>query len=82
MDVDSLPNLSGHPFQTRAMDKDDIRMFRRWHKQAAIRARDAGFDIVYVYATHGYLISNFLNPRMNTRSDEYGGSLENRVRLM
>ncbi|WP_050927708.1 FAD-dependent oxidoreductase [Aestuariivita boseongensis] len=81
MDVDSVPNLAGHPFQTRAMDKTDIRNFRHWHKRAALRARDAGFDVVYVYATHGYLISNFLNPRMNTRSDEYGGSLENRVRL-
>ena len=82
MDVDSVPNLAGHPFQTRAMDKSDIRTFRHWHKRAALRARDAGFDVVYVYATHGYLISNFLNPRMNTRSDEYGGSLENRVRLV
>ena len=81
MDVDSFPNLAGHPFQTRAMDKTDIKTFRHWHKRAALRARDAGFDIVYVYATHGYLISNFLNPRINTRSDEYGGSLENRTRL-
>ena len=81
MDVASVPNLAGHPSQTRAMDKTDIRTFRHWHKRAALRARDAGFDVVYVYATHGYLVSNFLNPRMNTRSDEYGGSLENRVRL-
>lgn len=81
MDVASVPNLAGHPFQTRAMDKTDIRTFRSWHKRAALRAREAGFDVVYVYATHGYLIDNFLNPRMNTRSDEYGGSLENRVRL-
>ncbi|MEO1200982.1 MAG: FAD-dependent oxidoreductase [Pseudomonadota bacterium] len=82
LDLDSFPNLSGHPFQTRAMDKADIRMFRQWHKRAALRAKEAGFDIIYVYATHGYLISNFLNPRMNSRSDEYGGSLENRVRLV
>ncbi len=81
MDVDSRPNVKGHPYQTRAMDKQDIRDLRRWHRKAALRARDAGFDIVYVYATHGYLISNFLHPRVNTRSDEYGGSLENRVRL-
>ncbi|MGR3615112.1 MAG: oxidoreductase [Paracoccaceae bacterium] len=81
MDVDSRPNTKGHPFQTRAMDKQDIRDLRHWHRRAALRARDAGFDVVYVYATHGYLISNFLNPRVNTRSDEYGGSLENRVRL-
>ncbi len=82
MDVDSFPNLAGHPFQTRAMDKTDIKTFRHWHRRAALRAKDAGFDVVYVYATHGYLISNFLNPRMNTRGDEYGGSLENRVRLV
>ena len=82
LDTGCFPNLEGHPFQTRAMDKDDIRTFRRWHRLAALRAKDAGFDIVYVYATHGYLISNFLNPRMNTRGDEYGGSLENRTRLL
>lgn len=82
MDLGSYPNSSGHPFQTRAMDKSDIRTFRHWHRKAALRAKEAEFDIVYVYATHGYLISNFLNPRMNTRSDEYGGSLENRVRLV
>ena len=81
MDVASVPNLAGMPFQCRAMDKTDIRTFRHWHKRAALRARDAGFDVVYVYATHGYLVSNFLNPRMNTRSDEYGGSMENRLRL-
>ncbi|MEI4263823.1 oxidoreductase [Roseovarius sp. D0-M9] len=82
MDVTSLPNGAGHPFQTRAMDKTDIRNLRRWHRKAALRARDAGFDIVYVYATHTYLLSNFLDPRINTRTDEYGGSLENRVRLV
>lgn len=82
MDIDSLPNSKGHPYQSKMMDKEDIRTFRRWHKRAALRARDAGFDIVYVYATHGYLLSNFLNPRVNTRSDEYGGSLENRTRLV
>ena len=82
MDITSMPNLAGHPYQTRAMDKTDIRNLRRWHRKAALRARDAGFDIVYVYATHTYLLSNFLSPRINTRSDEYGGSLENRTRLI
>jgi dimethylamine/trimethylamine dehydrogenase len=77
-----MPNLAGHPFQTRSMDKTDIRNLRRWHRKAAIRARDAGFDVVYVYATHGYLLANFLDPAINQRSDEYGGTLENRVRLV
>ena len=54
----------------------------KWHREAALRAKAAGFDIVYVYATHGYLLSHFLSPETNTRSDEYGGSLENRVRLV
>jgi len=82
LDINSVPNLAGHPWQTRAMDKTDIADLRRWHRKAAIRARDAGFDIVYVYATHGYLLANFLDARTNTRGDEYGGSLENRVRLV
>jgi dimethylamine/trimethylamine dehydrogenase len=82
MDVADRPNGVGHPFQSRAMDKEDIRTLRRWHRNAALRARAAGFDIVYVYATHGYLLSNFLDPGTNTRTDEYGGSLENRTRLV
>ncbi len=47
-----------------------------------MRAREAGFDIVYIYATHLYLLSQFLSPLHNHRTDEYGGSLENRVRLV
>ena len=82
MDVASRPNGVGHPFQSRAMDKSDIRDFRRWHRNAALRAKAAEFDIVYVYATHGYLLAHFLDPETKTRSDEYGGSLENRTRLV
>ncbi|MCP4472261.1 MAG: NADH:flavin oxidoreductase [Gammaproteobacteria bacterium] len=82
MDVDHMPNAVGYPFQARRMDKSDIREVRRWHRNAAIRAKQAGFDIVYVYATHHYMLANFLNPKTNTRTDEYGGSLENRVRLV
>jgi dimethylamine/trimethylamine dehydrogenase len=82
MDVASRPNGVGHPFQSRAMDKEDIRTLRRWHRNAALRAKAAEFDIVYVYATHGYLLAHFLDPETNTRSDEYGGSLENRTRLV
>ena len=78
----SLMNTSGNPFQTRAMDKSDIKNVRMWHRNAALRAKEAGFDIVYVYATHGYLISQFLSPTTNKRIDEYGGSLGNRIRFM
>ncbi|MEX0301488.1 MAG: FAD-dependent oxidoreductase [Leisingera sp.] len=70
------------PKQARAMDKQDIRNLRRWHRDAARRAKQAGFDIVYVYAGHQMtLAQHFLLPQFNKRSDEYGGSLENRVRL-
>jgi dimethylamine/trimethylamine dehydrogenase len=82
MDVASRPNGVGHPFQSRAMDKEDIRNFRRWHRNAALRACEAGFDLVYVYATHHYMLAHFLSPETNTRVDEYGGSLENRTRLV
>ncbi len=81
-DVAGAPNLVGHPYQTRAMDKADIKEFRKWHRDAALRAKQAGFDVVYVYATHGYLLARFLSPFGNTRTDEYGGSLENRTRLI
>jgi dimethylamine/trimethylamine dehydrogenase len=64
------------------MDKSDIRELRRWHRNAALRAKEAGFDVVYVYATHGYLLSHFLSADTNDRSDEYGGSMENRSRLL
>jgi len=82
MDVVSMPNWNADPYQSRAMTKSDIRDLRGWHRDAALRAKDAGFDIVYVYATHHYLLSNFLNPTLNTRGDEYGGSQENRMRLV
>ncbi len=82
MDVADRPNGVGHPFQSRAMDKEDIRTLRRWYRNAALRAKAAEFDIVYVYATHGYLLAHFLDPETNTRSDEYGGSLKNRTRLV
>ena len=73
---------SAMPKHARAMDKDDIRQFRRWHRDAALRAKEAGADIIYVYAGHSMSIAqHFMLSHMNTRGDEYGGSLENRVRL-
>lgn len=77
----SLPAGIRDPVQTKVMDKQDIRDLKRWHREAALRAKDAGFDIIYVYAAHWYLILQFLLPS-NQRTDEYGGSLENRARLL
>ncbi|HBY08185.1 MAG TPA: NADH:flavin oxidoreductase [Chloroflexi bacterium] len=72
-----------NPWQARRMDKDDIRNVRRWHRQAALLARQAGFDIIYCYAGHDLsLAMHFLLPRYNNRTDEYGGSLTNRVRFL
>ncbi len=70
------------PASARAMDKHDIRSFLGWQREAAERARRAGADIVYVYAGHDYLPFQFLSRRTNRRTDEYGGSIENRSRLI
>jgi dimethylamine/trimethylamine dehydrogenase len=71
------------PVQARAMDKDDIRNLRRAHRAAALRARSAGFDLIYVYAGHGLgIFQQFLSRATNQRTDEYGGSLANRARLL
>ncbi|HEX4799793.1 MAG TPA: FAD-dependent oxidoreductase [Sphingomicrobium sp.] len=77
------PIIYNYPVQARAMDKTDIRNLRIWHRDAALRSKKAGFDIVYVYATHDLSIAHqFLQRRKNDRTDEYGGSLENRARLL
>lgn len=81
--LQSRPSTHGiHPVQSKRIDKQDIRNLLRWHANAARRAVDAGFDIIYVYATHGYLVSEFLDASTNDRTDEYGGSLQNRVRIV
>lgn len=77
------PIIYYSPVQARRMDKQDIGDLRKWHRDAAIRSKKAGFDIVYVYATHDLSIAQqFLERRKNDRIDEYGGSLENRARLL
>ena len=86
-DIPIAPSLCGgvaeHPIQARAMDKADIAEFRRWHREAVVRAKRAGFDVIYVYAAHeASLLAQFLSRIYNQRGDEYGGSLENRVRLL
>jgi len=66
----------------REMTKEDITKISTDFKDAAIRAQKAGFDGVQVHAAHGWLLSQFLSPFFNRRSDEYGGSLENRARIL
>jgi dimethylamine/trimethylamine dehydrogenase len=67
-----------HP---RYADADDILELEQMYVDAALRARDAGFDIVYVYGAHSYLPLQFLSPFYNKRTDQYGGSFENRARF-
>lgn len=72
-----------NPIQCKAMDKQDIRAFRASHRRAVQRAKQAGYDMVYVYAAHdAALVWHFLNPIYNQRSDAYGGCFENRLRLL
>ena len=68
--------------RSKAMDKADIKNLLKWQAAAAKKAKSAGFDIVYVYAGMGYLPYEFLLPEWNLRTDEYGGSAANRVRLV
>jgi dimethylamine/trimethylamine dehydrogenase len=79
------PSQYASEFETltycKEMDLDDIEMVQGYYVDASLRARDAGFDIVYVYGAHSYLPLQFLSPYYNKRKDKYGGSLENRARF-
>lgn len=70
------------PTFVRGLKKDEIKEIAGYFGDAVNLARDAGFDCVEVHAGHGYLISQFLSPYTNHRKDEYGGSLENRMKFM
>jgi 2,4-dienoyl-CoA reductase-like NADH-dependent reductase (Old Yellow Enzyme family) len=65
-----------------ALDSTGIEKVVSDFTSAALRAVDAGFDVVEIHAAHGYLMHQFLSPLSNQRQDEYGGSLENRARLL
>jgi len=64
----------------KAMDRDDMDRVRDAFANAAMMADEAGFDMIELHLAHGYLLSSFISPLSNKRSDDYGGSLENRLR--
>ena len=66
----------------RALSVDEIHTIVDQFRDAAWRAMNIGFDAVEVHAAHGYLLSQFLDPLINERDDEYGGSFDNRVRML
>ena len=76
----SEPFAPGYPVP-RALDREEIPSIVDAFRAGARRALEAGFDIVEIHAAHGYLIHEFYSPLVNTRTDEYGGAFDNRVRL-
>ena len=66
----------------RALETSEIPGIVNDFRQAVINAREAGFDLVELHSAHGYLLHQFLSPSANQRTDQYGGSIENRARLV
>ncbi len=79
---EEMKAFSGKVPQIRLLTHEDIDRVVGQFGAAAARAKQAGFDAIELHAGHGYLISSFISPKTNTRTDEYGGSLENRTRLL
>lgn len=70
------------PTFVRGLRRDELRVMAKTYGNAVRLARESGFDAVEIHAGHGYLISQFLSPYTNHRKDEYGGSLDDRMRFM
>jgi len=78
-----IRTFTNDPLQARAMSSTDIQNLRRWFVNAFKRAKVAGFDLVCLYGAHGFgVFQHFLSRATNQRTDEYGGSLENRSRFL
>jgi len=78
-----IRTFTNDPVNARAMDREDIRNLRRWFVNAAKRCKIAGFDLICLYGAHGFgIFQHFLSTATNHRTDEYGGSLENRARFV
>jgi len=80
LSASAIPFLSDGPVP-KAMDHADMAKVRDDFARAASMADEAGFDMVELHGAHGYLLSSFISPVSNIRDDEYGGSLENRLRF-
>ncbi|MEZ9056779.1 alkene reductase [Vibrio pelagius] len=68
--------------EPREMTKDDIKIVIEQYRQAALNAIEAGFDGIELHAANGYLVNQFIDSEANNRTDEYGGSIENRLRFL
>ena len=77
----AIPHTIGEPLP-KAMTIDDIEQLKNDFSEATKRALKAGFKVIEIHAAHGYLFNEFLSPLSNLRTDEYGGSFENRIRLL
>lgn len=77
----ALPYDQTYKIPKEATQEDILRILQSY-KLAAIRAKQAGFDIVEIHAAHGYLLSSFLSPLTNKRTDEYGGNIKNRANML
>jgi len=77
----SASGIANHMEASKPIDRDEISEVVDYFGRSARHAAEAGFDGIEVHAAHGYLIHEFLSPEHNRRTDEYGGSLENRVRF-
>ncbi|KAE8381235.1 hypothetical protein BDV26DRAFT_255954 [Aspergillus bertholletiae] len=78
----AIPQEAGINTVPKALTRTDIEVLKKDFAEAARRAVDANFDAIEIHAAHGYLLHQFLSPVSNRRTDEYGGSFENRVRLV
>lgn len=76
------PSLLPENPDSRALTSDDIRRITAAFGDTALRAQDAGFDMVQLHGAHGFLLNQFLSPHFNRREDGYGGSWENRSRML
>lgn len=77
---DTVPGPEG--VRGKPMSREDIQYLVKAYADAAFRVKEAGFDAVQIHLAHHYLLNQFLSPHYNQRTDEYGGSLENRMRIV